>query len=168
MGTTTNRAYPYPASTDDVRPHEDIQALAEAVDTDVQTIVADWSSYTPVWSSSGTAPALGNGTLTGKYKRVGDTVHIRIVLLLGTTSTVGSGTYRFSLPVAGKNNSLMPMVFKDGSARYSGTCEIVAETTTGDNMRLHVDGGTGTVGAAAPVVPGNGDQIIIAGSYEAA
>jgi hypothetical protein len=40
MGDVTGtRSYPYPTSTDDVRPHEDIQALAEAVDADVDDIV---------------------------------------------------------------------------------------------------------------------------------
>lgn len=37
MGTTS-RGYPYPEVTDDVRPHEDIQALAASVNTDVGTL----------------------------------------------------------------------------------------------------------------------------------
>lgn len=37
--TTANRGYTFPESTDDVRVHEDIQALAEDVDADVDTIV---------------------------------------------------------------------------------------------------------------------------------
>ncbi len=36
--TTSNRGYPYPQSTDDFRPYEDIQALAEAVDADVEPL----------------------------------------------------------------------------------------------------------------------------------
>lgn len=36
---TSNRAYTFPTSNDDVRPYEDIQALAEDVDADVNTIV---------------------------------------------------------------------------------------------------------------------------------
>jgi hypothetical protein len=38
MADTTARGYPYPESTDDVRPHEDIEALAEAVDADVTEV----------------------------------------------------------------------------------------------------------------------------------
>ncbi len=37
MGTTS-RGYPYPELTDDVRPYEDIQALAASVNTDVGTL----------------------------------------------------------------------------------------------------------------------------------
>jgi hypothetical protein len=36
--TTGNRGYTYPQSGDDFRPYEDIQALAEAVDSDVEQI----------------------------------------------------------------------------------------------------------------------------------
>lgn len=37
--TTANRAYPYPETTDDVRPYADIQALAEALDIDIDALV---------------------------------------------------------------------------------------------------------------------------------
>jgi hypothetical protein len=37
--TTANRAYPYPESTDDVRPYADLQALADALDIDIDAIV---------------------------------------------------------------------------------------------------------------------------------
>ena len=130
-----------------------------------------WQSYTPVWSSTGTQPALGNGTLVGSYRRIGSTVSVRIVLTLGSTSTVGTGAYRLSLPVGGKANSLLSAHFKDasaGSARYSGTAEIVLETATGDNMRINVAGGTSVIGATVPVVPANGDQLLLSGTYEAA
>src|SRR5882672_3849200 len=36
---------------------------------------AAWTAYTPVWGSSGTAPAIGNGSLTGFFIQVGKTVH---------------------------------------------------------------------------------------------
>lgn len=129
-----------------------------------------WDSYTPAWTSTGTAPALGNGTLTGFYKQVGKTVHVRIVLTLGSTSTVGTGTYRLSLPVAPKVGGMLLALFKDasaGSTRYSGTAELTLNTATGDNMRINVDSSTGTVGAAIPVVPANGDSITITGTFEA-
>lgn len=180
MGVTTNFALRFPASTDQYLPHTDIQELATDVDGALTTMDGRvdaletnpaWSSYTPAWTSSGTAPALGNGTLTGAYIQHGSTVHVRIVLTLGSTSTVGTGLYRFSLPVGGMVNSLLLAIFKDasaGTARFSGTCEIVTTGATGDNMRINVDSNTGTVGAAIPVVPAVSDQIIIAGTYEAA
>jgi hypothetical protein len=45
--TTANRGYVYPQSTDDFRPYEDIQALAEDVDADVVTLLDNSSSPLP-------------------------------------------------------------------------------------------------------------------------
>jgi hypothetical protein len=58
----------------------------------------DWTSYTPVWGSTGTAPAIGNGTLSGLYLQVGKTVHVIIHFKAGSTTTFGTGVYNFSLP----------------------------------------------------------------------
>jgi hypothetical protein len=55
-------------------------------------------TYTPTWASSGTQPALGNGTLTGKYALVGDLLFLQIRLLMGSTTTFGTGLYTFSIP----------------------------------------------------------------------
>jgi len=62
--------------------------------------VGPWKTYTPAWTAATTNPVLGNGTLTGQYLQVGKTVHYRIVLTMGSTTTYGSGYYQLSLPVA--------------------------------------------------------------------
>jgi len=62
--------------------------------------MGDWSPYTPVWSSTGVAPTLGNGSIDGRYSRVGTTVYFHINLNIGSTATLGSGAYLFSIPVA--------------------------------------------------------------------
>ena len=58
-----------------------------------------WSSYTPTWTGSTTNPTVGNGTLLGRFQRIGRTIHLQINLTAGTTTTFGSGTYAFALPV---------------------------------------------------------------------
>jgi hypothetical protein len=60
----------------------------------------DWTAYTPTWTSSGTAPAIGNGTLQGSYLRVGKLVYGHIYWKAGSTTTYGTGLYFFSLPLA--------------------------------------------------------------------
>ncbi|MCM8548880.1 hypothetical protein [Streptomyces sp. STCH 565 A] len=62
-----------------------------------------WTSYTPTWTASTTNPNLGNGTLVGRYHKVGRTVHLHINLTAGSTTTYGSGTYSFALPVQAAN-----------------------------------------------------------------
>lgn len=57
-----------------------------------------WTSYTPTWAASTTNPTIGNGTLVGRYQRRGDFVQIVIRLELGSTTSVGSGTWTWSTP----------------------------------------------------------------------
>lgn len=66
-------------------------------------VVGEWVSYTPTLGTiSGTAPTVGNGTLTGYYTRVGKTVIASVRLQFGTTSTFGEAgaAWTVSLPVA--------------------------------------------------------------------
>ncbi|MDP9469045.1 MAG: hypothetical protein M3Q71_00040 [Chloroflexota bacterium] len=57
-----------------------------------------WSNYTPTWTGSTTAPALGNGTITGHYARLGRSVTVRIRQIMGSTTTYGSGRWAWTLP----------------------------------------------------------------------
>jgi len=59
---------------------------------------AAWQTYTPVWSTSGTAPAIGNGTITGRYAILGKVIVCHINLIAGSTTTFGTGTQSFTLP----------------------------------------------------------------------
>ena len=61
-------------------------------------VISEWQSYTPSWTSTGTAPAIGNGTITGLYRRVGANMEVSITLNSGNSTTYGSGAYRFSIP----------------------------------------------------------------------
>lgn len=74
--------------------------------TDLNAYVRDpiealgtWTSYSPTWASSGTAVALGNGTLVGAYTQVYKTVFFYAGVTFGTTTTFGTGTYTLTLPV---------------------------------------------------------------------
>ncbi|MDH6435617.1 hypothetical protein M2158_004094 [Streptomyces sp. SAI-144] len=81
-----------------------------------------WTSDTPAWTASTTNPVIGNGTLNGRYLKVGRTVHRVVDLLTGSTTTYGSGTYAFSMPVAAASavNQLGNAQAVGGSSRYAG------------------------------------------------
>ena len=57
-------------------------------------------TYVPVWSSSGGANTLGNGTITGTYARLGNLVRVKIKFVFGSTSSVTAGVQQWSLPFA--------------------------------------------------------------------
>ena len=68
-------------------------------DLNTATQQSAWTSYTPTWTSTGTAPVLGNGTIVGYYAKVGRLVTTKIAMEGGSTTTFGSGNYSFSLPL---------------------------------------------------------------------
>jgi hypothetical protein len=101
--------------------------------------VGDWTSYTPTWS--GGSPAIGNGTLAGKYRRVGDSVEVEITLNSGTSTTWGDSTnWQFSIPTGltintskldstnGKFGSAGAIVTGSGNT-YHGLCYYASSNT---------------------------------------
>lgn len=69
------------------------------------TSTVDWNggtyqAYVPTWAASGTAVAIGNATAVGRFARLGKMVHAYGQINFGSTSTFGTGSYSFALPVA--------------------------------------------------------------------
>jgi len=137
-----------------------------------------WTSYTPTWTSAGgTNPTLGNGTITGKYKQRGKVVDVRITLTVGSTSTIGTGIYLFSLPVNNATTEISGIdshgwlldtstglyyhIFCD-SASSAGTIVVRLAVTTGTWATLD------TVQHNTPMTFATGDFLGISLSYEAA
>jgi len=128
-------------------------------------VAGAWAAFAPAWTATGTNPALGNGTLTGRYSQVGKTVSYEILLLAGSTTTFGSGIYVFSLPVDRKNSAwgaVGSAYATTGGTRWAGIVSGVGWTTV-----------TANFGSAemSPTVPGtfaSGNRLSLTGMYEAA
>jgi hypothetical protein len=75
----------------------------------------DYVTYTPSWTASTTNPTLGNGTLNGRWTRVGSQIHCYGTLQLGSTSNGGTGIWSLSLPVTAASLS----IYTVGSAQYT-------------------------------------------------
>lgn len=56
------------------------------------------TAYTPTWTSTGTAPVIGNGSMTGGYNVAGKRLWLWIQLTAGSTTTFGTGSWIFGLP----------------------------------------------------------------------
>lgn len=70
----------------------------EAIRDAVAGLTDPWTTYVPAWTAVTTNPVVGNGNITGASFRAGKTGVYNISLDLGSTTTIGSGNYSFSLP----------------------------------------------------------------------
>lgn len=60
-----------------------------------------WTTYTPTWTAASVNPAIGNGTLTGRYQRLfGRTFLVQVKMVAGSTTTFGTGAWSFLLPAS--------------------------------------------------------------------
>src|SRR4051812_11309895 len=112
-------------------------------------LYAAWTAFTPAWKATTSNPAIGNGTMNGAYKQIGKTVHVQYYLLMGSTTTFGSGQWQFDLP-SGPGAPVRKATFvanmADASAglRWPATCEVLSSLTNGINRIVSGAGGTGT------------------------
>ena len=78
--------------------------------------------YTCTWTASTANPSLGNGTITAFYTRTGSTTLVTVELLVGSTTTFGTGDWRFSLPTSVFGAYLGAAVATDsGVTQYIGS-----------------------------------------------
>ena len=127
------------------------------------------TSYTPTWGVvSGTAPALGNGTLTGAFTRIGDLVYFRIQLQIGSTTTTGVGAYTFTLPVAmtGASNGIAgdAASLDAGVAWYVGYTPYSVQNGYTDKFTLN-NAANVSMSNTSPYIIGNSDVIYAWGVY---
>lgn len=130
-----------------------LDAQADAphnADTTSTPIVTDWQSYTPVMTTAVTQAVVANQTTQGMWRRVGDTIEVRVRTTL-TGAPTGSNCSNFwiwSLPAgivvdAGKN-------FGDTMARVAGAGNVLVHTLSNGNAKVTVF----AVAAGFSAVPG--------------
>lgn len=173
----TSLGITYPSSSSHDRIWEHIQAVADDVNALFLAAPGAWTDYTPTWSSTGTAPAYGNATILGRYIRPANSklVIYRVRILFGSTTTFGTGTWSFSLPVTAGTSGLDPYslgsaYFRDTSAasvgHYPGVCQI--DATGGPNSIGCITGANTQASNAQPFTWANTDHISFQIAYEAA
>lgn len=132
-----------------------------------------WQSYPVQWTATSN-PSLGNGTLWGKWRYLdSDTVQIKILLVPGSTTTYGSGQYRFSLPVNADGTdvlmgasalftgSLYPLAGWTNTSTPSSTLFMYrANPTANENLQ--------TWSATSPITFASGHRVSVFGSYSIA
>lgn len=133
-----------------------------------------WTAYTPTWTSTGTAPVLNNGSFAARYCQIGKMVFVAFLLTPGSTTTFGTGTYSFSLPVTAR--SATPLMhgaaryLQSGGTQWPGTA-LIGVTTTTFQIAFPTNTTTTTLTTmtnAAPATFANGDTLRASFFYEAA
>lgn len=145
-------------------------AIDEAVDARVAS--GAWSTYSPTWTAASTNPAIGNGTIAGRYVQVGKTVHFRVVITMGSTTTYGTGQWSVTLPVASVAAGVQDLIGEAfiGGGVYPLRGRIATGTST---VLLYCDPTTagGFLRSVTATTPGtwiNATVLVIQGTYEAA
>lgn len=129
---------------------------------------ADWSTYTPTWTATTTNPVIGNGTIEGRYIRLGPTVICSGRILMGSSTTFGSGTYVISLPVTAAFATMYPgSAFLNDSGTATNRRPAVTVLNTTSDFTLYAPTG-GVVNPTNPFTWAQSDVIMWSITYEAA
>jgi hypothetical protein len=132
-----------------------------------------WVSYTPEWTAASVNPVIGNGTMTGQYKVIGKTCFVRGNIVMGSTTTFGTGEWYVSMPFTASNADAILMtvnLLDQGSAWYNA---VLNGARAGFNYKTAIQyqavGGTANdVNATQPFTWATSDRFIWNGSYEIA
>jgi hypothetical protein len=126
----------------------------------------DFASYTPTWSTSGSAPSLGDGTLAGRWVRRGKFVWFSLQLTFGSTTSAGTGTQRFTTPSTFANNPLFNGLAIDASP--TAFYPAIGSPSAGGTIALIGTAAGAVFTETVPITWANGDIIRITGTYEEA
>lgn len=172
MATTTpNNGWSVPQSTDYVKDGASaIETLGDAIDASVGTGLLAWTSYTPTFTNF----TLGNGTITlAKYAKLGKIVTVKLLVTLGSTSSV-AGRIGISLPVTATSDNtdraVSPAGLIAGGVSATGFAALGA-TTRVDLYALLASGTYVTNTNISSTVPGTwttGNTFSTVFTYEAA
>lgn len=122
-----------------------------------------WTAYTPAWTSTGTAPAIGDGTISGRFTQLSKMGWANGIMTTAAASTYGTLLYRWSLPsgwsaaaAAGTPVGFARIVDSSVTTRFIGVCTLISATTIG----VSTHAATADVGATVPMTWASGDSII--------
>lgn len=123
--------------------------------------ITGWTAYTATWTSSGTPPAIGNGSVGGRYCQVGKLYVAQFLMQTGSTTTYGTGTYYWATPVTlattFRQTGSLQVTDSSAGTVFFGSWEVPTTTTLQAYME-HATA-TGAVTATNPMTWATGDTI---------
>ncbi len=132
------------------------------------TVFTSTSSWVPVWTTSGTAPTLGNGTLVGDQKIIGKMVYTYIRLTWGSTTAGGTGTWIFTLPANQTSGTDVIKGFvNDNSATLTHPAIGLLSSNTVARTAAHTNAGViASITATHPFTWAVNDILLLSGQYQ--
>jgi hypothetical protein len=157
-GSTSDQVLVYNTSTNAVERKTDVTS-------------SPWSAYTPVWTAASVNPVIGNGSITGSYYVIGKTCFVRVRVVMGSTTTYGTGAWYISLPVtaASAYGVIMPAtMLNNGITWYSGLVNggRLGNTSITEIQWQNTGGTADGISSSIPFVWGSTDEFEFNGSYE--
>lgn len=136
-----------------------------SVDGTNWSIVGDRTdlSWAPVWSATGTAPVLNNGSFVGAYSLDDKFVDFDMTLTIGSTTTIGSGTYTLTLPVAPVTGRKL---FLGSFLHGGGIYQLFGHANGSTTLNVYQESSPVTAwGSTTPVAPVSTDTVHFHGRY---
>lgn len=129
-----------------------------------------WNTYTPTWTATGGTPSVGNGSIEGRYIKIGNLLHFRFLLLWGSTTSAGGSTtlWTFSLPpgctvTSAVENQMLATAWDTSAGNVALG---YAYPPTGTTLIPIFNGTTGRAAYNIPWTWANGDCLQIQGIAE--
>jgi hypothetical protein len=119
-----------------------------------------WTTYSPVFTSTGVAPDVGDGSVTGRWLKVGyRTIAVEVLTLWGAGSNQGTGRYLWSTPFAASSDGVTATgacyMLDNGTANRAG----IVNVSSGLDQYFVTNTPNGDVGANVPHAWTATDQI---------
>jgi len=124
-------------------------------------------AFTPTWTASSVNPTIGDGTLRGWYARSGSIVTATYEVIMGSTTTFGTGTYAFSLPRMSASPSVHVGAAYGTDASASGAATMgVAQQLSGSPGTIRLQStGSAIWSPTVPITWASGDVIRFTVTY---
>lgn len=124
-------------------------------------------AFDMTWTSSGTAPTLGNGTKTSDYEIQRNMCFIQFTIVMGSTTTYGTGTWLFVMPINRVGGSTRNLVGQGADASAGLIRQLMNTWNSAVNIALAPDSAA-NIGPTVPWTWATSDTIAISGWYRIA
>jgi hypothetical protein len=124
-------------------------------------------AFDMTWTSSGTAPTLGNGTKTSDYEIQRNMCFIQFAIVMGSTTTYGTGTWLFVMPINRVGGSTRNLVGQITDASAGLIRQVMNTWNSVVNIALAPDSAS-NIGPTVPWTWAVSDTIAVSGWYRIA